>query len=93
MTTSSNNISYLENINIYPNPNQGNFNIEISEVLLNEELDFVFYHILGKKLRSFKSHGTQIISVKDLDFPEGITIMEIKSKREVSIRTLMKTKN
>lgn len=80
-TTSENEINFNEFINVFPNPNDGNFTIEVPEFEDYAKVDM--YDINGKLIKSFKlSEGRNLIK-ENVSMGSYILLFSIDNKRSV----------
>ena len=62
------------NFKIYPNPTNGNFNIEIDENLIGSKA--IIYNLLGQKIKDFKLNST----TTNQNLNKGIYLLEIEKE-------------
>ena len=77
-------VSFLENVNVLPNPFQNVFEIQF-ELLENRNFEIELYDVEGKLIQNLafeNKTGLQKISINAKDFPNGIYFAKIKSNNE-----------
>jgi hypothetical protein len=83
----------IENwVNLYPNPNQGFFNIEIKGLFEGEELVIMVFDISGKKVHQFSEKANQERFSKELNIsflPKGVYYVHIQTERKNSVKQLI----
>lgn len=80
-------VSNLQNINVYPNPSNGNF-ILAFELISREDIELSISNMLGQKLMSeslFNVHGSISKSFTIESWPKGVYFLSIKEYNKASV--------
>jgi hypothetical protein len=75
-------------VNIYPNPNNGAFEISVKG-FANEEIVIAVVNSLGQKIRTEVVNGDQVLHVDLLDFGKGIYIIEVNSGADHIVKRII----
>lgn len=78
------NNTIAQNIDIYPNPSNGNFSIEIPKAVQLQDAEINIIDITGKIVYAEKSKSREIVSI-NTQLPRGIYALTITSNNEQSI--------
>jgi hypothetical protein len=77
-------ISFIELVNVFPNPNDGNFVVELKGAAVFEDLQFTLFNAAGRKVETrdvpFNSYARETYNMNDL--PNGIYFLRIRSDEE-----------
>ncbi|MCP4121036.1 MAG: T9SS type A sorting domain-containing protein [Bacteroidetes bacterium] len=77
-------ISFIESVNIFPNPNDGNFAVEIKGDQLHRDMNFTLFDVAGSTLESrevtFSSYSREVYSLNEI--PNGMYFLRIRSGEE-----------
>lgn len=88
-STSINEYSLDHGVNVYPNPNNGNFTLSV-ELLDKQDLTVKVFDVLGKTYY-FKKHN-QVLSVLDNvqlnNLPAGVYFIEVANTNDKSVKKL-----
>ncbi|MCB0503291.1 MAG: T9SS type A sorting domain-containing protein, partial [Bacteroidetes bacterium] len=80
-------ISFINEINVYPNPNNGNFAVEIKGQSIAKDLNFMLIDVTGKSIESrnvaFNSYAKEIYQLGNLS--NGVYFLRIQSEDQVTI--------
>ncbi len=71
------------NIFVYPNPSNGNFNIEIDENIIGSKA--IFYNLLGQKVKDFTLKST----ITNQYLNKGIYLLEIQKEGNKTVKKLI----
>ncbi|MEZ5004176.1 MAG: PKD domain-containing protein [Chitinophagales bacterium] len=79
-------ISFINEINVYPNPNNGNFAVEIKGQSIAKDLNFMLIDVTGKSIESrnvaFNSYAKEIYQLGNLS--NGVYFLRIQSDDQVT---------
>jgi len=77
-------ISFVESVNVFPNPNDGNFAVEIKGDQLYRDMNFTLFDVAGSKVESrdvsFNSYARETYSLSEI--PNGMYFLRIRSGEE-----------
>jgi hypothetical protein len=77
-------ISFIELVNVFPNPNDGNFVVELKGAAVYENLQFTLFNAAGSEVETrdvaFNSYARQTYNMHSL--PNGIYFLRIRSDDE-----------
>jgi hypothetical protein len=82
-TLARNKIQLSQNFKIYPNPSNGNFNIEINEELIGAKVSI--YNILGQKVKDF----TLDVTNTNQSLNNGVYLFEIEKDDNKTVKKLV----
>jgi hypothetical protein len=68
------------NVQLYPNPNDGNFNVSMTGIELTDEITYQVIDINGKKLQESNSVNLTSFPVSVIDINPGIYYLNLNSK-------------
>ena len=80
-------LKFANDINIYPNPNNGVFNIDMGRIYSNIEI--IIYDINGTICQKFNSNAIQLINLT-LDKPAGLYFVSITSESKHTTLKILK---
>ncbi|MDE5701545.1 T9SS type A sorting domain-containing protein [uncultured Bacteroides sp.] len=76
-------------IQIYPNPTEGDLNISISNVSYDNQISITLYDMNGKLIRK-ENTATERVNINISDAPNGIYIMQIMIDEKVTTWKIVK---
>lgn len=76
-------------IQIYPNPTEGDLNISISNVSYDNQISIALYDMNGKLIRK-ENTATERVNINISDAPNGIYIMQIMIDEKVTTWKIIK---
>lgn len=76
-------------IQIYPNPTEGDLNISISNVSYDNQISVALYDMNGKLIRK-ENTATERVNINISDAPNGIYIMQIMIDEKVTTWKIIK---
>lgn len=76
-------------IQIYPNPTEGDLNISISNVSYDNQISITLYDMNGKLIRK-ENTATERVNINISDAPNGIYIMQIMIDEKVTTWKIIK---
>lgn len=68
-------------INVYPNPNTGQINIDLGDAMT---ADFYIYSVDGKLLQQEVNNTLQTIHQLEMEVPSGMYLLEIRTDQQIS---------
>ena len=77
------------NLNIYPNPSQGN--IRVSWAGVSDQLTMDVYDISGKMVDSRKVNATNGVNIQDIQFnlPVGMYMLRLNGTKSSAVQRLI----
>jgi hypothetical protein len=79
-------VSFIESINIYPNPNNGQFTVEINGLNVNKELVFTLFDLTGSLMDTrsvtFQSYAKEVYEMNTLS--SGVYFLSIQSDNQIN---------
>ena len=75
-------------IEIFPNPNKGTFNIHFSKA--TDKFDMEIFNEIGDVVLKEKYQGPEARSVNISNYPKGIYFLKIKTDEKVFIKKIIK---
>lgn len=77
-------------INIYPNPNNGNFTIEIDNP--KNDLSVEIYNLLGKKIKTLETVPSKSFYSVNMDVAAGMYLIRVKNDGDIHNQKILITK-
>ncbi len=83
----------IENwVNLFPNPNQGHFNLELKGLIEGEGLVVMVFDLSGKKVHQIneQSHGERFSKELNMTFlTKGVYFIHVQTDRKKSVKQLI----
>lgn len=82
--------SRKEDISVFPNPSNGNFNLQINNSQAAKKLDLGIFTLQGKKVYSKSDLQQQdIYTIEIPDLPKGVYILKLFGRKEIYSRKIV----
>ena len=82
--------SRKEDISVFPNPSNGNFNLQINNSQAAKKMDLGIFTLQGKKVYSKSDLQQQdIYTIEIPDLPKGVYILKLYGRKEIYSRKIV----
>jgi hypothetical protein len=94
LPVSVNEIEVSQSVEVYPNPNRGQFNIKVTSAE-TVEMNIEIFNIAGSlvwKQENVTIHGTQILPVNMVNAPDGVYMVTLRNEKTNTVKRIVITR-